>query len=641
MLMLRDGESEGLHGNQQRKGKRMSTLRVKRCDVFRWVFLVCIFLLVREIPVWAADIVVPDNYPKIQQAIDAAQPGDRVVVKNNIYTGEGNTNLDFKGKAITVTSLSGPSGCIIDGESMNRGFIFHSGEGRGSVLSGFTIRGGYSATNPNDPYGKNGGAIVVESASPTIANCILTNNQANSGGAIYMLGGSPLIEGCTFSGNYANDAINSGGYGGAIYCYIDSSPVITNCLIDSNRSTLEGGGIAAIVSSPQITSCTFSKNKSQFGGGLANDSSSPSVVNSIFNANEASTTGGGGGIVNIFASPTFLNCTIVTNTGEGAANYTAHPSFTNCIIWSNTRDEIKLDTSSTATVINSDVEGGFAGTGNINQNPLFRSSSDFHLQETSPCIDKGSNVEGLPAADRDGAPRIINNTVDMGAYEYGGALVSMSSTDLLASEPGVNKAKFTITRKGDLYAPFNVYLQYGGTAARGTDYQKIPLTATIPAGSAVKILGIVPLDDDESESDETADISIIPKANYLIGTESQVSIVIKDNDTLVSITSSDTNASEPGSNKARFTITRTAIDISADLRVKVQLTGTALNGQDYKAISSQLLIPANIASKTFVITPLDDVAVEGTEQVIITVLAGDYYKVEAPGTVTINIADNE
>jgi len=80
------------------------------------------------------------DYLTIQEGIDAAADGDEVVVCDGVYTGPGNKNLDFGGKAITVRSESGPENCIIDCElSRDPGFAFACEEGPGSVVDGFTV----------------------------------------------------------------------------------------------------------------------------------------------------------------------------------------------------------------------------------------------------------------------------------------------------------------------------------------------------------------------------------------------------------------------------------------------------------------------------------------------------------------------
>ena len=61
----------------------------------------------------ADTIHVPSRFGSIQAAIDAAQDGDTVVVGDGTYTGEGNRDIRFRGKAITVRSENGPATCIV------------------------------------------------------------------------------------------------------------------------------------------------------------------------------------------------------------------------------------------------------------------------------------------------------------------------------------------------------------------------------------------------------------------------------------------------------------------------------------------------------------------------------------------------
>ncbi|MCU0610380.1 MAG: hypothetical protein MUE60_01150 [Candidatus Eisenbacteria bacterium] len=92
--------------------------------------------------------VEPDgsgDYPTIQAAINAASPSDEIVLGDGVFTGDGNRNIDFVGKAVTVRSQSGdPATCVIDVQGnfdyiSDQGFSFHSGEGPGSVVRDLTI----------------------------------------------------------------------------------------------------------------------------------------------------------------------------------------------------------------------------------------------------------------------------------------------------------------------------------------------------------------------------------------------------------------------------------------------------------------------------------------------------------------------
>ncbi|MFQ6041923.1 MAG: right-handed parallel beta-helix repeat-containing protein [Candidatus Poribacteria bacterium] len=165
-------------------------------------------------------IHVPGDYPNIQTAIDVACDGDIILVADGTYTGDKNRNLDFGGKAITVTSENGPEYCIIDCESAGRGFIFYSSETEASVVNGFTIRNGYTGNH-------GGGIVCFFSSSPTITNCIISGNTAtggSSGGGISCWDSSPTITNCTISGNTAT-------LGGGIVCFFSSFPTITNCIL--------------------------------------------------------------------------------------------------------------------------------------------------------------------------------------------------------------------------------------------------------------------------------------------------------------------------------------------------------------------------------------------------------------------------
>ena len=357
-------------------------------------------------------IYVPSDYSMIQAAINAASDGDDVVVANGTYTGDGNKNLDFLGKAITVRSESGPEHCIIDCENNGRGFYFHSEEDGNSVLQGFTIRNGKP---PGDIAGSSGGGILLEYSSPTITDCTFTGNVATSwGGGIFISHSSPTIADCTFTGNVATS------WGGGILCN-HSSPTITDCTFIDNSSGYGAGGIGCYFSPATIMNCTLEDNSTKWGGGMCFHDAPPTIINCTFAGNVASM--GGGGICCYSSSfPTIVNCTIVGNIAKNSGGicsaHSSGPMVVNTILW-NIGDEVFLNDAS-ITIRYSNVQGGYEGEGNIDAAPMLSNprQSDFHLLPTSPCIGAGTNI-GAPLFDKDGNPRPNppNSSCDIGAYE--------------------------------------------------------------------------------------------------------------------------------------------------------------------------------------------------------------------------------
>jgi len=113
-----------------------------------------------------------ETYTTIQSAIDASSNGDVIIVRDGTYTGTGNRDIDFKGKAIHVKSEHGPNRCTVDAWGMwddypFRGFVFWSGEGPDSILEGFTVTGGAS---------QHGAGVECYRSSPIIVGNVFTEN---------------------------------------------------------------------------------------------------------------------------------------------------------------------------------------------------------------------------------------------------------------------------------------------------------------------------------------------------------------------------------------------------------------------------------------------------------------------------------
>jgi len=319
----------------------------------------------------AAEVIrVPQDQPTIQRGIDVAQNGDTVLVADGVYTGIGNRDVDFRGKAITVESENGADACTVDCQRLGRAFIFQSGETRDAVLRGFSIING--DTGARRELG--GGVTCFNNASPTIEGCVFDANTAG----IYN--------------------------GGALYCGPGSSALVRGCAF--RRSTSGGGAVFCDRGAARFEHCTIEENTCGIGGGVFCSNAAPVFFNCLIVNNVATdgNYGGGGVMLNAGANPEFYNCTISGNRANlGGAFFLNRDSnlvIQDCILWNDVPNEIQI-AQGTPDVTYSDVEGGWPGEGNIDQDPLFvvgpfggyyLSQRSAGEPQDSPCVDAGSDT---------------------------------------------------------------------------------------------------------------------------------------------------------------------------------------------------------------------------------------------------------
>lgn len=255
----------------------------------------------------------------------------------------------------------------------------------------------------NGNYNGTGGGLVSVNAWPLIEHCTIRNNQGDSGGGIAFLedqadtSGCPVVRNSLIEGNVAPYC------GGGIYVGASSMPVIENNVISGNQAGGWGGGGIALWNGNDLHPRTVSNNvvsgnwAGTDGGGVYIRYNSAALVNNTIVENAADSAGGG---------------VYVLNLGEGDC-----PQLFNDIIRDNvaSRDPSVslLDASTDVEIAWSDVEGGWPGTGNIDQDPLFADAL-FHLPAGSPCVDAGNpdaafNDECFPPSQG-----TVRN--DMGAY---------------------------------------------------------------------------------------------------------------------------------------------------------------------------------------------------------------------------------
>lgn len=258
----------------------------------------------------------PADFTTIQAAINDANDGDIVEIQPGTYTGDGNRDVDFLGKAITVTSTdpndpNTVATTIITGDA----FIFQSGEDADSVIDGLAFTDGEISITDGGPTIMNctftGNRIRISDSDPIIANCTFANSNlpiycepngsltisnclfyenysSSEGGAIYINQSQATLANCVFRGNYVG---SSGWDGAGIHC-IESSLTLTNCLFHDNYAPAAGGAISARDCELALTDCLFSGCEAPVGAAVYcrprnNPSYNVSITNCQFIGNRS------------------------------------------------------------------------------------------------------------------------------------------------------------------------------------------------------------------------------------------------------------------------------------------------------------------------------------------------------------------
>jgi parallel beta-helix repeat protein len=396
-----------------------------------------------------------DAFNYLQDALDAATSGDEIWVAEgtyypddgdsvtednrsetfqliedvNIYGGFDGTEASCSQRdwAGNVTILDG----IIDIVGAQRITSYHVVTGADATIDGFTIKSGNADGTGADIYGA---GMYINTCSPTVRNCTFDDHLADASGAGMCIfnSTSSTIENCIF---ISNELVpSSGGGGGAIFSYQNISVTIKNSVFTGNHASRGGAIYQLAVGSLDISNCLFEDNYAYNIDGTC-------IGGAIYVKGHPSEDDGP---VNL------TNCTIVNNLANcgGGVGFvdSDDASITNCIFWDNdaTNYDQIYSHLSTLVVSYSDIEDGYAGTGNINSDPNFVDDTDpdgndniwmtsddgLAIDPNSPCID-AANSNDAPTTDilgnsRYDDPNTTNtgagdpNYYDMGAYEYQG-----------------------------------------------------------------------------------------------------------------------------------------------------------------------------------------------------------------------------
>jgi len=378
-------------------------------------------------------------FPSIQPALSAALDGDTVLVRPGTY----HESLVLVGRSITIESTAGPDTTVVDANNQDTVLQIAGLLASVSVeVNGFTFTNG----NGTQFIGGRAGGVALAIAHASLHNCRITGNVGGRGavGGIHISSGSLAMTRCEITNNTGGDMpFNKGGFsgrggpGGLQVVDPVAAPLtldLLDCLIAQNTGgdgftfffatgTGGSGGIELLANGLTIPNCR---------------ARNCNIVDNLAGNGDGAGRGGPGGLGLGPCNFELTNCTVADNAGGQVAGGGGTPGAggihclapstsvdaTNTIIWNNvdgSGNPSAIDQTLGAVVASScDIQGGFAGPGNLNLDPLFRAApaNDYRLVAASPCIDAGdSAAANLPALDIEGDPRNVGGSVDIGADE--------------------------------------------------------------------------------------------------------------------------------------------------------------------------------------------------------------------------------
>ncbi len=435
---------------------------------------------------FASTINVPSEQPTIQAGIDAASDGDTVLLADGTYTGCGNYNVDFKGKSMTVKSVSGPEHCIIDCQGNGRGFLVNNHET--VTFEGLTIKNGDAGD------GHEGGGIYANYSDIIVVDCVFNSNSASSGGAVSPYFSHSSFSNCTFTTNIASSrggavspyysssfsncsftGNSANGDGGAVSTYASSS--FSNCSFTGNSATDDGGAVSSDSESAitSFSNCTFTTNSASSRGGAVYCSSPPhsssSFSNCIFTTNSASSGGA------VHSASSFSNCSFTGNSSNGdggaASSSISSSSFSKCSFTGNSANDSGGAVYSGSSFSNCSFNGNSANCGGAVSSSYSPISSNCTFTRNEATTQGGALWCNIPLASED--PIILKNCILWGntapegpeIYEKQKPLV-ITYSDILGGHTGTGNIDtnpfFIHAKGGNLHLLYNSPCIDTGTA---------------------------------------------------------------------------------------------------------------------------------------------------------------------------------
>ena len=236
----------------------------------------CIYCDDEGVPYCFTTLLVPDDHPTIQDAIDAA-PICNATIQIAAGTWQIQETIDTLGKAVKLARNDRTRRRTPDDPRRAR-------FGRRSSAATVARHPGNADQKPDHPETvrqSNGGGIALIESSPTLIGCLLRGNRSSeSGGAMYIDVSEPLVIGCTFTGNIAEL------HGGGAFNY-NCDPTFESCTFLDNQARTGGGLHNEQYSFPVIKECRFTGNivDGLLGGGINSNLSYPLLIDDMLCGN--------------------------------------------------------------------------------------------------------------------------------------------------------------------------------------------------------------------------------------------------------------------------------------------------------------------------------------------------------------------
>jgi len=227
--------------------------------------------------------------------------------------------------------------------------------------------------------------------------------------------------------------------------------------------------------------------------------------------------------------------------------------------------------------------------------------------------------------------------------------VSVVATAPVAAIDGSSTGLLTFSLNEATASDLTVNFSLGGTAAKWTDYYRLPqgdmpVAVTIPAGATSATLAITARANSTGANPETAVFTLSADPSYTVGDPNTATITIGAAAPAlptVTVVATVPNAALDGSATGLLTFTCTGVTTS-DLTVNFTLGGTAAKWTDYYRLPQgdmpvAVTIPAGAASTTLAITARANSTGANPETVTFALSADPSYAVGAASAATIAI----